>query len=63
MACERFFIGPSEGGLKIIGHAVEIMVITPASPLGRGLLRKSVGDTVEILADGFRNEYEIMESC
>lgn len=59
----KVFIGPSEGGLKIIGLAVEIMVITPASPLGRGLLGKSVGDTVGILADGCCNEYEILESC
>lgn len=42
----RFFLGPHSGGLKIDDPAGEIVVITPASPLGRSLLGLRVGDEV-----------------
>ncbi len=42
----RFFLGPLAGGLKIDDGAGEIVVITPASPLGRSLLGLRVGDEV-----------------
>lgn len=41
------FIGPLEGGLKITHAGREVLVITPASPLGRELLGKNVGEGVE----------------
>jgi len=50
------FIGPLEGGRKIALQGREVMVITPASPLGRELLGKIVGDVV---ASGDL-EYEIV---
>lgn len=55
------FIGPAEGGLKIMADRTEIMVITPASPLGRELIGKSAGDTVEVATGSGRLEYEIVE--
>ena len=54
------FIGPLEGGLRITDHETEIMVITPASPLGRELIGKGPGDTVQIAAGSGRMEYEII---
>lgn len=57
------FIGPLEGGMKIVLHQTEVVVITPASPLGRDLIGKSVGDTVIIGIGRERNEYEIIEVC
>jgi len=54
------FIGPLEGGLRITDNRLEIMVITPASPLGRGLMGKAVGETVEIAAGSNRITYEIV---
>lgn len=41
------FLGPQAGGLKIPGNGMEIVVITPGSPLGRGLLGHVVGDEVQ----------------
>jgi transcription elongation GreA/GreB family factor len=41
-------IGPQEGGLKLLLEGEEIMVITPASPLGASLIGKCVGDSVSI---------------
>jgi transcription elongation GreA/GreB family factor len=34
-------------------------VVTPASPLGRGLLGKKVGDVVEVMVKGELAEWEI----
>ncbi len=56
----ELFIGPAEGGLKITDDRTEIMVITPASPLGRELLGKSLGDAVEIEAGPNVIGYEIV---
>lgn len=57
------FIGPVEGGLKIVHSGLEVVVITPGSPMGRELLGKSVGDTVEMNVGGSRTEYEIVQIC
>lgn len=57
------FIGPAEGGLKIEQQGKEIVVITPGSPMGRGLLGKCCADSVEIEAGSNRTEYEIVEVC
>jgi transcription elongation GreA/GreB family factor len=57
------FLGPVEGGLKIDCQGTEIVVITPGSPMGRELLGKSVGDSVEVGAGTSRTEYEIVEVC
>jgi transcription elongation GreA/GreB family factor len=54
------FIGPLEGGLKIADHQTDIMVITPASPLGRKLIGKSIGETVEMVLGTGSVEYEIV---
>lgn len=43
----QVFLGPEAGGLKIAAPAGEIVVVTPASPLGRGLVGKRVGDQLE----------------
>ena len=58
---KRVFIGPAEGGLRIACQGKEIVVITGGSPMGRELLGKSVGDSVEIEARASRMEYEIVE--
>jgi len=42
----RLFLGPASGGLKIRDADMEVVVITPASPLGRGLLGMQAGDEV-----------------
>lgn len=62
-ARKTLFIGPLEGGLKIRFQETEIMVITPASPLGRELIGKAVGDTVEVGDGSSRIEYEVVAVC
>lgn len=53
------FIGPQEGGLKLLLDGEEVLVITPSSPMGRELIGKSLGDTVEIGSAS----YEIVDLC
>ena len=43
----QFFIGPLAGGMKVADLDGEIVVITPASPLGRRLLGLRCGDEVQ----------------
>jgi transcription elongation GreA/GreB family factor len=53
------FIGPAAGGLCLTFEGQEVMVITQASPLGRGLLGKHCGDSLQIRTKSLR-EYEIV---
>jgi len=57
------FIGPLEGGLKIVDEMTEVVVITPASPLGRDLIGKSAGDLVRIGVGRGSKEFEIVQVC
>lgn len=59
-ASRYVFIGPAEGGMKISIDNNEIVVITPASPLGRELIGRTIGDIVEIETGPSRTEYEIV---
>lgn len=52
------FLGPAAGGLRLEFDKEKIMVITPASPLGRKLIGKQCGDLIE-LEIGTVREYEI----
>jgi len=57
------FIGPLEGGLKVQQAGVEVVVITPVSPLGKELIGKVVGDCAAMRAGGAVTEFEIVEVC
>jgi transcription elongation GreA/GreB family factor len=43
-----FFVGPRAGGMELTIEGQSILVLTPQSPLGRQLLGKRVGDTVQL---------------
>lgn len=57
------FIGPLEGGLKVEQAGIEVVVITPASPLGKGLIGKVVGDCAAVGVGDSVTEFEIVEVC
>ena len=57
------FIGPLEGGLKVTDQLTEIVVITPASPLGRSLIGKTVGEMVNIGSGPGGKKFEIVAVC
>lgn len=50
------FVGPQEGGLRVTVDGEEVLVITPASPLGTELIGRCVGDVVNL----GKREFEIV---
>jgi transcription elongation GreA/GreB family factor len=57
---QRVLLSPAGGGLKLAGEEGEINVVTPASPLGRGLLGKCQGDAFELAVGGEKREVTIV---
>ncbi len=45
---DHYFIGPAEGGMEVCVEGREVMVITPASPLGARLMGKTAGEKVTL---------------
>ena len=58
---KQLFIGPIEGGLKVTTKTGDVMVITPASLLGKSLIGKSSDDSVDIVSGGARMSYYIID--
>ncbi len=56
------FIAPAAGGLELEFGEIKVMVMTPASPLGKQLIGRRCGDLVELTTNTFR-EYEIIGVC
>ena len=57
---QRVLLSPAGGGIKLATPTGEISVVTPSSPLGRGLLGKHVGDSFELVIAGQRREVVIV---
>jgi transcription elongation GreA/GreB family factor len=47
-----YFLGPRAGGLELEIDDRKVLVVTPSSPLGRQLIGKRVGDTVQTVGRG-----------
>ena len=45
---DHYFLSPAEGGIEVVVEGLEIMAITPASPLGSQLLGLSIGERVKL---------------
>lgn len=45
---ELYFIGPAEGGLEASVEGRDVMVVTPASPLGARLMGAKAGDPITL---------------
>ena len=56
-----FFFGPSAGGLKVLVNAIEVVVVTASSPLGKALQGKKLNEEVVLNIAGKVSEYEIVE--
>jgi transcription elongation GreA/GreB family factor len=46
--CAAYFLGPRSGGLELAVGGRALVIVTPQSPLGRQLLGKRVGDSVQL---------------
>lgn len=54
-----YFLGPCAGGTEIVWKERPVVVITPASPLGKELLGRKVGGRVLLPGRGRREVYDI----
>ena len=62
-ASNLFFLGPGAAGLKILIEKREIVVVTPASPLGKALLDRKLYDEISINVGTEPTTYEIIGLC
>jgi len=60
-SCRQVFLGPDAGGLKLTVAGVEVVVITPESPLGRALLGKVCGDEIQIGSGKERKVFTVVD--
>ena len=56
-----YFLGPKAGGTEIVHAKKRVLVITPQSPLGRQLVGRKRGDTLQIEIGGLRSEYKVVK--
>ncbi|MBI6635815.1 GreA/GreB family elongation factor [Pseudomonas paralactis] len=56
------FLAPDAAGLKVDVVGQPVTVITPRSPLGKGLLGKRIEEEVEILVAGARQHFTVTEA-
>ncbi len=54
-----YFIGPRAGGTEVKHDDIEVMVITPQSPLGRQLLGRKQGDQLVVDLGGRKTDCRI----
>lgn len=54
-----FFVVPWGGGTEVEVGATTVLVITPASPVGRALVGRKVGEDFELAVKGALREWEI----
>ncbi len=57
---KHIFIGPSAGGLKLTFSGKEMLVVTPASPLGAAIMNREAGDEVRVSIADKVISYEIV---
>ncbi|HEX4341612.1 MAG TPA: GreA/GreB family elongation factor [Polyangiaceae bacterium] len=58
---QRVLLCPAGGGHRLGTGADELSVVTPQSPLGRGLLGKRVGESFELRVAGQVRDVEILD--
>ncbi len=56
-----YFIGPRAGGTEVVHAGVEILVVTPQSPLGRQLVGRRAGDQFPLEVGGRRSTARITQ--
>lgn len=54
------FLAPAGGGLELQLGASRVKVVTPQSPLGRALLGRHAGDSVEVSTPQGLREFELL---
>jgi len=56
-----YFVGPRAGGTEVVHDKMEILVITPQSPLGEQLMGKKSGDQPQLNFGGAKQAAKILK--
>jgi transcription elongation GreA/GreB family factor len=56
----HYFVGPRAGGTEVTHAGHTVMVITPVSPLGRQLVGRRPGDSVQLEFGGRHSEFRVV---
>ena len=56
-----YFIGTRAGGMEVKHEKLEVLVITPQSPLGEQLLGKKQGDRLQFFPGGAQKNYRVVK--
>lgn len=56
----HYFLGPLAGGTEIVHEGNEIVIITPASPLGQKLIGKRAGEVIALRPGALAKVYAII---
>ncbi len=57
---QLLFLGPDGGSMQLVSGAQPVQVISSASPLGRAMLGKCVGDEVALQVALTRQQFEVL---
>lgn len=59
---KTLFVAPAGAGEELTGPGGDgfLHVVTPGSPIGKGLMGKKVGDVVEVMVKGELTEWEVV---
>ncbi|MFT4720123.1 MAG: hypothetical protein ACI9SB_001292 [Candidatus Azotimanducaceae bacterium] len=60
-ASRWLYLGPGAGGLRMSFAGTEVVVVTPAAPLGQQLQGRYLGDDISIMVAGKQQDYVIKE--
>ncbi len=55
-----YFVGPGAGGTEVVHEKMNVLVITPQSPLGRQLLGKKPGDLLKLSLADATHQYRVV---
>ena len=60
-----FFLAPAGAGVSLTGPGGDgfLSVVTPSSPIGRAVLGRKVGETIDVTVDGELREWTITFVC
>ncbi len=60
-----FFLAPVGAGIELTGPGGDgfLSVVTPASPIGRAVMGRKVGESIEVLVKGTAREWTITYAC
>ena len=55
-----YFVGAFAGGTEVICEGIEVVVITPVSPMGRVVMGRRQGEVAEVLIGGKKEKYRVV---